>query len=131
VLEADVDLLQGTIVYDGRTIAVRAYPVGINCAHEALQRTPSSTECRDRVYRDLALSDDVRLGIGIDRLDYTKGIHEKFLAIERLLDSHRELRERFVFVQIAEPSRDCLPCLPRRTDAAGCGERTYQRAIRH
>jgi trehalose 6-phosphate synthase len=45
----------------------------------------------------------------VDRLDYTKGINEKFLAIERLLEIHREFRGRFVFVQIAEPSRECLP----------------------
>jgi trehalose 6-phosphate synthase len=51
----------------------------------------------------------VQLGIGVDRLDYTKGINEKFLAIERLLERQPELLGRFVFVQIAEPSRDCLP----------------------
>jgi trehalose 6-phosphate synthase len=44
----------------------------------------------------------------VDRLDYTKGIDEKCLAVERLLESNPEFRERFVFVQIAEPSRDCL-----------------------
>ena len=42
------------------------------------------------------------------RLDYTKGITEKFLAIERLLE-FTELRGRFTFVQVAEPSRECLP----------------------
>jgi trehalose 6-phosphate synthase len=41
-------------------------------------------------------------------MDYTKGIAEKFLAVERLLESHPELRGRFAFVQIAEPSRECL-----------------------
>jgi trehalose 6-phosphate synthase len=55
------------------------------------------------------LKPDVRLGVGIDRLDYTKGINEKFLAVEQLLESQSDLREHFVFVQIAEPSRTCLP----------------------
>jgi trehalose 6-phosphate synthase len=49
------------------------------------------------------------LAIGIDRLDYTKGINEKFLAVERLLETSPELRNRFVLVQVAEPSRDSLP----------------------
>jgi trehalose 6-phosphate synthase len=40
--------------------------------------------------------------------DYTKGIDEQFLAVERLLEVHPEFRERFVFVQVAEPSRDGL-----------------------
>jgi trehalose 6-phosphate synthase len=57
----------------------------------------------------LQLPAGVRVGLGIDRLDYTKGINEKFLAIERLLETQPAFRERFVFVQIAEPSRGCLP----------------------
>jgi trehalose 6-phosphate synthase len=55
------------------------------------------------------LRPDVRLGVGVDRLDYTKGIPEKLLAIERLLEQHPELRGKFQFVQIAEPSRSSLP----------------------
>jgi trehalose 6-phosphate synthase len=50
----------------------------------------------------------VRLGVGIDRMDYTKGINEKFQTIERLLEAEPELVGRFAFVQVAEPSRDCL-----------------------
>jgi trehalose 6-phosphate synthase len=65
--------------------------------------------CREQVCRDLQLPSDVQLAIGIDRLDYTKGINEKFLAVERLLQTSPECRGRFVFVQVAEPSRDSLP----------------------
>jgi trehalose 6-phosphate synthase len=50
----------------------------------------------------------VRLGVGIDRMDFTKGIEEKFLAVERLLELRPELIRRFAFVQVAEPSRACL-----------------------
>jgi trehalose 6-phosphate synthase len=61
----------------------------------------------------------VRLGVGIDRLDYTKGINEKFLAIERVLEQRPELRGRFAFVQVAEPSRDCLPDYRSARDQLG------------
>ena len=61
----------------------------------------------------LQLDTDVRLGVGVDRLDYTKGIEEKFLAVERLLESRPELIGRFAFVQIAEPSRDVSAGLSR------------------
>jgi trehalose-6-phosphate synthase len=44
----------------------------------------------------------------VDRLDYTKGLNEKFLAVERLFELNPEWHERFVLVQIAEPSRECL-----------------------
>ena len=68
------------------------------------------------------------IGVGIDRLDYTKGLTEKFLAVEKLLESHPEFQKRFVFVQIAEPSRVCLPAYRElrsrlRTVAARINER--------
>ncbi len=45
------------------------------------------------------------LGVGVDRVDYTKGILERFLAIERLLEKYPVYREKFTFVQIGAPSR--------------------------
>jgi trehalose-6-phosphate synthase len=108
LLGADVDLSEGTVEYGGRVTTVRAYPVGIDCAHDALQSAPSAASCRAQACRELNLPADVRLGVGIDRMDYTKGINEKFLAIERLLEMHPELVGRFAFLQVAEPSRDCL-----------------------
>ena len=105
---AAVDHAQQRVTYRGRSTRVHAYPVGVDWANPAVRTTPSARSCRDRVYRDLGLSSDIQLGVGVDRLDYTKGIREKFLAIGRLLDQRPDLRGRFVFVQIAEPSRDCL-----------------------
>jgi trehalose 6-phosphate synthase len=43
--------------------------------------------------------------VGVDRLDYTKGVEERFLAVEHLLERHPEYRGRFTFVQLAAPSR--------------------------
>ncbi len=108
LLDAGVDLQQGAISYGGRETAVRAYPVGIDCAHDALQSTPSAAICREQVCRELGLPAGVRIGVGIDRMDYTKGINEKFLAVERLLEQRPELVGEFAFIQVAEPSRDCL-----------------------
>jgi trehalose-6-phosphate synthase len=108
LLAAEVDPQAGTVEYRGRLTTVRAYPVGIDCAHEALQSTPSPADCRDQVCRELNLPAGARLGVGIDRMDYTKGINEKLLAIERLLDAQPALVGQFAFVQVAEPSRDCL-----------------------
>jgi trehalose 6-phosphate synthase len=76
---------------------------------EPVRQSPPVEICRQAIRRELGLSPEARLGIGVDRLDYTKGIIEKFLAVERLLETHPQFRERFVFVQIAEPSRECLP----------------------
>jgi trehalose-6-phosphate synthase len=77
--------------------------------NQVVRVAPPVAVCRERVYRDLELSAHVHLAVGIDRLDYTKGIAEKFLAVERLFEQHPPLRGRFVLVQVAEPSRECLP----------------------
>jgi trehalose 6-phosphate synthase len=108
-LRAEVDRRQNVVTFRGHSTHVRAYPVGVEWANPFVRATPAAKACRARVCRDLQLPAGVRVGVGIDRLDYTKGINEKFLAIERLLEMHPEFRGRLVFVQIAEPSRECLP----------------------
>ena len=108
LLPAEVDPFEGTVRYRGRITSVRAYPVGVDCAHDAIRLAPPPAAARDAVCKTLGVPNDVRLGVGVDRMDYTKGINEKFLAIEQLLEQRPELVGHFAFVQIAEPSRDCL-----------------------
>jgi trehalose 6-phosphate synthase len=108
-LDAAVDREEGEVTWCGHTTRVRAYPVGVEWSNPVVSATPPPAVCRERTLKDLKLPSTVRLGIGVDRLDYTKGINEKFLAVERLLEREAALRGRFAFVQIAEPSRDCLP----------------------
>ena len=47
----------------------------------------------------------VRILVGVDRLDYTKGIPRRLLAFERMLQTHPDLREKVRLVQVAVPSR--------------------------
>jgi trehalose-6-phosphate synthase len=107
-LDADVSHAGDVITYRGHRTEVHDYPVSIDW-DDPLVRQSDVRTCRTTIRRQLGIPADAPLGVGIDRLDYTKGITEKFLAIERLLERHPEMRERFVFVQIAEPSRQCLP----------------------
>lgn len=109
VLGADVSLSRDVISHRNGRTTVRAYPVSVEWPNRWVCQSAPVEACRAEIRRELHLSPDVRLGIGVDRLDYTKGICEKFLAVERLLESRPELHEQFVFVQIAEPSRDGLP----------------------
>src|SRR5262249_26368951 len=62
-------------------------------------------ECRAHVIAELGLKDDALIGVGVDRMDYTKGVEERLLAVERLLDRFPGYRGRFTFVQLAAPSR--------------------------
>jgi trehalose 6-phosphate synthase len=65
-------------------------------------------ECRRRVIDRLGLPADVCLAVGVDRFDYTKGILERLNAVERLLEKWPSWVGRFVFVQVAAPTRSAL-----------------------
>jgi trehalose 6-phosphate synthase len=104
-LEARVDRETFTISYGGDPTEVRRYPISIEWPPSALAIQPPVAECRQRVRERLGLNPDVRLGVGVDRLDYTKGILERFAAIERLLELEPRWIGHFSFLQAAAPSR--------------------------
>ena len=103
-LGAQIDEQTGTIVLDGRTTVARAYPIGIDFDHfTARGREPLAQEAEDR----LAVSLRGRTGmIGVDRLDYSKGIPERIDGIGRFFDSNADRVKDLVFIQIAPPSRE-------------------------
>ncbi|MBI1754229.1 MAG: trehalose-6-phosphate synthase [Acidobacteria bacterium] len=104
-IEARVDRESFTVSCGGKLTAVRRYPISIAWPPEADMLRESIPDCRNRI-RDLnGLPLDHKVGIGVDRLDYTKGIVERFRAIERLLELNPDWIGRFTFVQVAAPSR--------------------------
>jgi trehalose 6-phosphate synthase len=107
-LEARVDRETFSISYGGDTTEVRRYPISIEWPPAALQVQPSVEECRARVHERLGVRNDVKLGIGVDRLDYTKGILERFSAIERLFELEPRWIGQFSFIQVAAPSRSSI-----------------------
>jgi len=104
-IEARVDRESFTVSFGGKTTAVRRYPISIAWPPEAELLSKPVADCRNDIRRLNDLSPDLKLGIGVDRLDYTKGIVERFNAIERLLELHPEWVGRFSFVQVAAPTR--------------------------
>src|SRR5689334_4685741 len=107
-LEARVDRETFSISYGGDTTEVRRYPISIEWPPAALQIQPSVPECRRRVRERFELAPDLKLGVGVDRLDYTKGILERFSAVERLLELEPRWVGKFAFIQIAAPSRSSI-----------------------
>ncbi|MDQ2776425.1 MAG: trehalose-6-phosphate synthase [Acidobacteriota bacterium] len=108
-LEAKVDPAAMEICRGGHCTAVRPFPIGIDFdEHVETAAAPKVEEQMTRWRKELSL-DGRFLGIGIDRLDYTKGIPERLRFLDRLLEQHPEYRERLNFVQIAVPSRSTLP----------------------
>ncbi len=104
-LEARVDRESFTVSFGGKPTAVRRYPISVAWPPDAEMLEKSVPDCRSDIRRMNDLPPEHMLGIGVDRLDYTKGILERFRAIERLLELNPEWVGRFSFVQIAAPTR--------------------------
>ncbi len=123
-LEAKIDGDGRSITQGGRRVAVRVYPASVSWNRASAARGTAPRESRRSIFQQLGLMPGTLLGVGVDRLDYTKGIEEKFLAVEHLLDAWPEFAGRFVFVQLAEPSRTAIPAYAElRTRVRATAER--------
>ncbi len=107
-LEARIDRERHAVILGGRETLVRSYPISIDWPNRAASTVAPAAECRRSVVAELGLEPDALIGVGVDRLDYTKGIEERLQAVERLLERFPHLRGRFTFVQLAAPSRTLL-----------------------
>jgi len=88
---------------DGRAVLTASHPISIDArAVAADARSPGVLRGYERLRRQFA---NRRVLVGVDRLDYTKGIVERLQAIELLLENRRAIRGRVSFIQIAVPSR--------------------------
>jgi trehalose 6-phosphate synthase len=93
----------GRVAAMGRRILVSAFPIGIDVDEAAdLAATSVQSSTVQRLARDLG---DRALVIGADRLDYSKGLPERFRAFETLLERHPASHRQVVFLQIASPTR--------------------------
>jgi trehalose 6-phosphate synthase len=104
-LEARVDRETFTISHGGEQTEVRRYPISIAWPPEAMTGQPAIDVCRREVRDSLGVPPGRKLGVGVDRLDYTKGILERFSAVERLLEMEPRWIGAFSLLQIAAPSR--------------------------
>ena len=104
-LEARVDRESFTVSYGGKLTAVRRYPISIAWPIDPELVSKPVDACRADIRELNHLPPEHKLGVGIDRLDYTKGIMERLRAVERLLELNPEWVGRFSFVQIAAPTR--------------------------
>jgi trehalose 6-phosphate synthase len=107
-MEARIDREQNAVVHGGRPTLVRPYPISVEWPPHWLGSLPPPRECRASVFAELGLPSSALLGVGVDRLDYTKGLEERLMAVERLLERFPSLRGRFVFVQLGAPSRTVI-----------------------
>jgi alpha,alpha-trehalose-phosphate synthase [UDP-forming] len=140
VLEARTDREHMTARRHGHSTVVRSYPVsvvlnGVKRDAPILNREETSVKTRPgtvRMARQI-LQDEFDLNceclaLGVDRLDYTKGIVERLTALEHLFEEHPWHRERLTMVQIAAPSRTRIPSyIDLRRQVEETAERINQR----
>jgi trehalose-6-phosphate synthase len=108
-IEARIDYERGYVNRNGHRTKIRAFPISID--FEERVKTASSPRLGPAALqwkRELGTIPEI-LGIGIDRIDYTKGIPDRFQAIDRLLEDHPEYIGRLVFLQVGVPSRTAIP----------------------
>jgi trehalose 6-phosphate synthase len=96
----------GTAQAFGRKTRLGVFPIGVNPADfTPANASEASIQAQKKMEESLA---GRQMIIGVDRLDYSKGLEERFLAYEQFLGDHPELREKVFMLQIATPSRDAV-----------------------
>ena len=105
VLEARVDRERAAVERAGKRTWVRDFPIGVDATEiAAMAESQAAREAERRLRAQFGLT-DCKVGLGVDRLDYTKGIPERLEALERMFEKHPEWVGRFCFLQIGVPSR--------------------------
>jgi trehalose 6-phosphate synthase len=108
-VECQIDHEHMTVTLQGHVCRVAPYPISIEWPPRWLQFLPDVASCRAVVRERYGIGADAVVGLGVERWDFTKGIIERFQALEVLLDKNPRHRGRIVLLQIAAPSRSQLP----------------------
>jgi trehalose 6-phosphate synthase len=103
----EVDRDAGGVIRNGHRTAIRVFPISIDTAETARQSRASVGKASNK--RVIASLHGRKLAIGVDRLDYSKGIPRRFEAFGRFLAEHSEWRSKVSYLQIAPPSRQEVP----------------------
>ncbi|HYI13331.1 MAG TPA: trehalose-6-phosphate synthase [Thermoanaerobaculia bacterium] len=110
-LECRVDLETMSVTYNGHRTLVRPYPISVEWPY------PAATRAEGASLRDaFGIPADAHVSIGVDRADYTKGLVERVAAVELLLEENPSLLGKYVFVQLASPTRTRIPRYQRLAD---------------
>ncbi|MBI4341945.1 MAG: trehalose-6-phosphate synthase, partial [Candidatus Omnitrophica bacterium] len=115
-IEARVDYERFEVTRGGLTTMVRPFPISVD--FDAIAERAASPEVdaeMKRLKRRFRLGDQ-SVWLGVDRIDYTKGIPERLKAIDRFLERHPEFQRKMVFVEIGVPSRVHIPAYQQVND---------------
>ncbi len=107
-MESRIDREHDSVTFGGFDTLIRPYPISIEWPPAALATQGTIAECRAAVRARIGLADDVRIAVGIERFDYTKGILDRMAAVDELMTRHPHWKGKFTFIQAAAPTRSAL-----------------------
>jgi len=108
-VECQIDHERMTVTLQGHVCHVTSYPISIEWPPRWLARVPAPPAAQQGVRQRFKLDPAVKIGLGVERWDFTKGIIERFHALEALFEKQPRWIGRLTFLQIAAPSRSKLP----------------------
>jgi trehalose 6-phosphate synthase len=103
LLECRVDMEKSSVIRAGKETFVRPFPISIDGYFQG-ETKKNEQSAIDRIKQEYDLQDKFVM-VGVERIDYTKGIIERFLTINRFLEKYPQYKQKFVFIQLAAPSR--------------------------
>lgn len=108
--DATVNWSRSRIHYDGQRTAIRPFPMGVNAAQITQQSgSPEARTFWQQFINDHGTASDTTILLGVERLDYTKGIIERIKALEYFWETHPEWHEQVTYIQKASKSRSKIP----------------------
>jgi trehalose 6-phosphate synthase len=108
-MECQIDHEHMTVTLRGHVCRVVPYPISIEWPPRWLAQLPDVATCRRNVRERHGIPEGVAIGLGVERWDFTKGIIERFRALEALLEKNPSLRGKVSLLQVAAPTRSKLP----------------------
>ncbi len=108
-VESKIDRERFSVVKSGHETLIRPYPISVDFVGISSMADSEKVRQAQEVLKEEFQLSGQRLLLGIDRIDYTKGIPERMLAVDRLLEKHPEYKEKIVFLQVGEISRLHIP----------------------
>jgi len=103
LIECRVDTEKFSVVRANKETFIKAFPISVDSYYD--KNASRDNDLAEEIKKEFGLEGKI-IAVGVDRIDYTKGLVEKILAVDRFLEKYPEYKNKFVFIQLAAPSRE-------------------------
>ncbi len=125
--EVEINYRNETITYKGHTTKLKSFPISVDFEKfNSLASSTKTTNAVQNLKKRYSLAQR-HIGIGVDRLEYTKGLIKRFQAIDLFFDRYQEYKGKFTFIQIAVPTRMKEPYISYKATVEGLVRKTNKK----